>query len=80
MCFRILNDTIHKDVIAYADRQIIDAFNVRDSVHVSTNHRSLFPTFSKRYCINRWEVREFFTNIFGDCMENIFVKDVLAIG
>ncbi|KAM3397859.1 hypothetical protein P3S68_001373 [Capsicum galapagoense] len=38
--------------------------------------RTMFVTFSKGYPIAEWEIREFITMTFGECIECIFMQEV----
>ncbi|GAA0163944.1 hypothetical protein Leryth_026898 [Lithospermum erythrorhizon] len=39
-------------------------------------NRTMFVTFSKGYPVAEWEVKDFFTRIFGDCVESIYMQEV----
>lgn len=41
--------------------------------------RTLFVTFSRGYPVAEWEVRQFFNELFGDCIESFYMQEV-AIG
>ncbi|GKB11348.1 hypothetical protein Tco_0845271 [Tanacetum coccineum] len=41
--------------------------------------RTLFITFSRGYPVAEWEVRQFFNEQFGDCIESFYMQEV-AIG
>lgn len=43
---------------------------------VPPDDRTLFITFSKGYPVQEWEVRDFFTRNYGDCVESIYMQDV----
>ncbi|XP_004508244.1 uncharacterized protein [Cicer arietinum] len=45
-------------------------------VVVPADDRTLFVTFSKGYRVEEWEVREFFTMAYGDCIEALFMQEV----
>ncbi|KAI5415282.1 uncharacterized protein LOC127135140 [Lathyrus oleraceus] len=42
---------------------------------VPADARTLFVTFSKGYRVEEWEVREFFTMAYGDCVEALFMQE-----
>ncbi|XP_017233512.1 uncharacterized protein LOC108207588 [Daucus carota subsp. sativus] len=42
------------------------------------DERTILLTFSKGCCISEVEIREFFTRIFGDFIEEIFIQDVAS--
>ncbi|XP_055824285.1 uncharacterized protein LOC129892749 [Solanum dulcamara] len=44
--------------------------------NVPYEERTMFVTFSKGYPVAEWEIREFFTMIFGDCIEYILMQKV----
>ncbi|MCD7460506.1 hypothetical protein HAX54_043665 [Datura stramonium] len=44
--------------------------------NVPPDDRTMFVTFSKGYPVAEWEIREFFTKIFGDCIEYILMQEV----
>ncbi|KAL1805759.1 hypothetical protein ACET3Z_028827 [Daucus carota] len=46
---------------------------------VPADQRTMFVTFSKGYSVAEWEIREFLENIFGDCIESIYMEDVTEI-
>ncbi|KAJ1380679.1 hypothetical protein SESBI_45820 [Sesbania bispinosa] len=39
--------------------------------------RTLFVTFSKGYRVEEWEVREFFTITYGDCVESLHMQEIV---
>lgn len=43
---------------------------------VPPDDRTMFVTFSKGYPVYEWEVREFFTRTYGDCMESLHMQEV----
>ncbi|KAK1367541.1 RNA-binding protein Musashi Rbp6 like [Heracleum sosnowskyi] len=43
---------------------------------VPTDERTMFVTFSKGYPVAEWEVRDFFAQIFGDCIESFYMQQV----
>ncbi|ESW26574.1 hypothetical protein PHAVU_003G130800 [Phaseolus vulgaris] len=45
-------------------------------VEVPADDRTLFVTFSKGYRVEEWEVREFFTIAYGDCIEALYMQEV----
>lgn len=45
---------------------------------VPPDDRTLFVTFSKGYQVHEWEVREFLTRAFGDCVEALYMQEVQA--
>lgn len=45
---------------------------------VPPDDRTLFVTFSKGYTVHEWEVREFLTRSFGDCVEKLHMQEVQA--
>lgn len=45
---------------------------------VPSDDRTLFMTFSKGYPVHEWEVREFLTRAFGDCVEALHMQEVPA--
>ncbi|CAN4084635.1 unnamed protein product [Withania somnifera] len=44
--------------------------------NVPQEERTMFVTFSKGYPVAEWEIRNFFTTIFGDCIEYILMQEV----
>ncbi|XWS72264.1 hypothetical protein CRYUN_Cryun02cG0025100 [Craigia yunnanensis] len=44
---------------------------------VPADDRTMFVTFSKGYPVYEWEVREFFTRAYGDCIESLHMQPVL---
>ncbi|XP_007012640.2 PREDICTED: uncharacterized protein LOC18588282 [Theobroma cacao] len=43
---------------------------------VPPDDRTMFVTFSKGYPVHEWEVREFFTRAYGDCIESLHMQEV----
>lgn len=43
---------------------------------VPADDRTLFVTFSKGYRVEEWEVREFFSMAYGDCIEALYMQEV----
>ncbi|XP_015889009.3 uncharacterized protein LOC107423877 [Ziziphus jujuba] len=43
---------------------------------VPAEERTMFVTFSKGYPVYEWEVREFFTRGYGDCIESLQMQEV----
>ncbi|KAJ1428910.1 hypothetical protein SESBI_08624 [Sesbania bispinosa] len=46
---------------------------------VPADDRTLFVTFSKGYRVEEWEVSEFFTVAYGDCIEALYMQEVQPI-
>lgn len=44
---------------------------------VAAENRTLFVTFSKGYPVTEAEVREFFTKLFGECIESFYMQPVM---
>ncbi|KAJ1380680.1 hypothetical protein SESBI_45821 [Sesbania bispinosa] len=56
--------------------------NVRLGSEVQNNEepiddRTLCVTFSKGYRVEEWEVREFFTLTYGDCVESLHMQEIV---
>ncbi|PON55584.1 Rho guanine nucleotide exchange factor [Trema orientale] len=47
-----------------------------NEVSVPPDDRTMFVTFSKGYPVFEWEVREFFTTTYGDCIESLYMQEV----
>ncbi|KAL7194001.1 hypothetical protein ACSBR2_025610 [Camellia fascicularis] len=43
---------------------------------VHPDERTMFVTFSKGYPVAEREIREFFTRIYGDCIESLYMQEV----
>ncbi|XP_060190517.1 uncharacterized protein LOC132619709 [Lycium barbarum] len=43
---------------------------------VPREDRTMFVTFSKGYPVAEWEINGFFTMLFGECIESIYVQEV----
>ncbi|XP_047334016.1 uncharacterized protein LOC124937739 [Impatiens glandulifera] len=41
------------------------------------DERTMFMTFSKGYPVTEMEIKEFFTWIYGDCIESLYMQEVL---
>ncbi|KAE8676049.1 putative RNA-directed DNA polymerase (Reverse transcriptase), Ribonuclease H [Hibiscus syriacus] len=44
---------------------------------VPPDDRTIFVTFSKGYPVHEWEVREFFTRFYGNCIESLHMQEVM---
>ncbi|KAE8710441.1 putative RNA-directed DNA polymerase (Reverse transcriptase), Ribonuclease H [Hibiscus syriacus] len=44
---------------------------------VPPDDRTIFVTFSKGYPVQEWEVREFFTRFYGNCIESLHMQEVM---
>lgn len=44
---------------------------------VPPDDRTIFVTFSKGYPVYEWEVKEFFTGAYGDCIESLHMQEVM---
>ncbi|KAL2251041.1 uncharacterized protein LOC105173679 [Sesamum indicum] len=44
----------------------------------SRNERTMFVTFSKGYPVTETEVRQFFTRLFGNCIESFHMQEVVS--
>ncbi|XP_074356569.1 uncharacterized protein LOC141696311 [Apium graveolens] len=54
--------------------QLVDG--CEDELDVPPDDRTIFLTFSRGYCIAKIEIQEFFTRIFGQCIEDIYMQEV----
>ncbi|RHN64566.1 hypothetical protein MtrunA17_Chr4g0070461 [Medicago truncatula] len=45
---------------------------------IPADDRTLFVTFSKGYRVEEWEVKEFFSMAYGDCIETLFMQETQA--
>ncbi|XP_041004834.1 uncharacterized protein LOC121249997 [Juglans microcarpa x Juglans regia] len=43
---------------------------------IPADDRTMFVTFSKGYPVQEWEVREFITRSYGDCIESLHMQEV----
>ncbi|KAK9073403.1 hypothetical protein SSX86_007727 [Deinandra increscens subsp. villosa] len=46
------------------------------NTEIQPDERTLFVTFSRGYPVGEWEVREFVTRLFGDCIESYYMQEV----
>ncbi|GMI84319.1 hypothetical protein like AT1G49290 [Hibiscus trionum] len=51
--------------------------STRTNEIVPPDDRTMFVTFSKGYPVYEWEVRDFFTKIYGDCIESLHMQEVM---
>ncbi|XP_058213504.1 uncharacterized protein LOC131325327 isoform X2 [Rhododendron vialii] len=63
------------------DRLRIGEFEIRakpphEVTVVHPDDRTMFVTFSKGYPVGEREIREFFTQIYGDCIESLYMQEV----
>ncbi|KAM3693695.1 hypothetical protein ACJW31_07G002900 [Castanea mollissima] len=63
--------SIHQSLVHPGPRQPRTLGN-----EVPADDRTMFVTFSKGYPVHEWEVREFFTRSYGDCIESLHMQDV----
>ncbi|KAL8090367.1 hypothetical protein AgCh_039734 [Apium graveolens] len=54
--------------------QLVDG--CEDELDVPPDDRTIFLTFSRGYCIAKIEIQEFFTRIFGQCIEDIYMQEM----
>ncbi|KAL0374565.1 UNVERIFIED_CONTAM: hypothetical protein Sradi_3372200 [Sesamum radiatum] len=50
----------------------------RAANETSRNERTMFVTFSKGYPVTETEVRQFFTRLFGSCIESFHMQEVVS--
>uniref|UniRef100_A0A7N0ZSJ1 Uncharacterized protein n=1 Tax=Kalanchoe fedtschenkoi TaxID=63787 RepID=A0A7N0ZSJ1_KALFE len=43
---------------------------------VAPDERTMFVTFSKGYPVYEWEIKDFFSKIYGDCIESMWMQEV----
>ncbi|KAK7265441.1 hypothetical protein RJT34_33061 [Clitoria ternatea] len=55
----------------------VGASSSSSPIAIPADDRTLFVTFSKGYRVEEWEVREFFTMAYGDCVEALFMQEVV---
>ncbi|XP_057969506.1 uncharacterized protein LOC131158654 [Malania oleifera] len=48
-----------------------------DQSGISSDDRTMFVTFSKGYPVFEWEIREFFTRTYGNCIESLHMQEVM---
>ncbi|KAI8553338.1 hypothetical protein RHMOL_Rhmol05G0007700 [Rhododendron molle] len=63
------------------DRMRIGEFEIRSKpphevTVIHPDDRTMFVTFSKGYPVGEMEIREFFTQIYGDCIESLYMQEV----
>ncbi|KAI3684670.1 hypothetical protein L6452_33895 [Arctium lappa] len=46
------------------------------TAEVQPDNRTLFVTFSRGYHVSEQEVREFFTGVFGECIDSFYMQEV----
>ncbi|KAJ9559685.1 hypothetical protein OSB04_004845 [Centaurea solstitialis] len=46
------------------------------TAEVQPDNRTLFVTFSRGYPVSEHEIREFFTGVFGKCIESFYMQEV----
>ncbi|KAL5733399.1 hypothetical protein ACOSQ2_033091 [Xanthoceras sorbifolium] len=51
----------------------------QENDQVAPDERTIFLTFSKGYPISESEIRDFFSRIYGECIEAIFMQEVAAV-
>lgn len=68
-----INSTICRRALADIMEQAVANKASRDS---SIDDRTLFITFSKGYPVQEWEVGDFFTKTYGDCVESVHMQEV----
>jgi hypothetical protein len=81
MVVRINNAMIGRNVNMAPQNQFLSgsigsAGPVRQINNVPADDRTLFLTFSKGYRVEEWELRDFFTMTYGDCIEALYMQEV----
>ncbi|KAK3040353.1 hypothetical protein RJ639_026758 [Escallonia herrerae] len=59
-----------------ADTAVVGQGRNHGTNEVPADDRTMFVTFSKGYPVAEWEVRDFFSRIFGDCIESFYMQEV----
>ncbi|EEF38483.1 uncharacterized protein LOC8263380 [Ricinus communis] len=62
----------------FSHLQICPTEEEKDNINMAVDDRTIFLTFSKGYPISESEVKEFFTRKYGDCIETIYMQEVLV--
>ncbi|KAK1367543.1 RNA-binding protein Musashi Rbp6 like [Heracleum sosnowskyi] len=91
VCMRAFNDLMQQAILRNEAHRIAERHQQQLLVHqtmvsnifgnsvVPADERTMFVTFSKGYPVAEREVREFFTKIFGDCIESFYMQQVRNI-
>ncbi|PPS17777.1 hypothetical protein GOBAR_AA02800 [Gossypium barbadense] len=85
VCMRALKDIMQQAVERKAHQSLADLSLVQfgslpaaaQTNEVHPDDRTIFVTFSKGYLVHEWEVREFFTRLYGNCIESLHMQDVM---
>ncbi|XP_012077535.2 uncharacterized protein LOC105638353 [Jatropha curcas] len=76
VCIRAVHDIMQQAIERNATQKVMTAHQPTVVVGVPEEERTMFVTFSKGYPVEAWEVREFFTRRFGDCIESLHMQEV----
>lgn len=79
VCIRALGDIMNLAIerrshVTIPNMYPMSRFNHNESV--PSDNRTVFITFSKGYPVQEWELRDFFTRNYGDCVESIYMQNV----
>ncbi|XP_074335972.1 uncharacterized protein LOC141673138 [Apium graveolens] len=87
ICTRAFNDLMEQAILRNEAHKIVESqqqllvqqtmlSNSFGNSVVPADERTMFVTFSKGYPVAEWEVREFFTKLFGECIELFYMQEV----
>jgi hypothetical protein len=77
VCVRAFSDIMQQAGLRRAGLGGADLVQPRTPENeVPADDRTMFVTFSKGYPVHGWEVREFFTRSYGDCIESLHMQEV----
>ncbi|KAK1367542.1 RNA-binding protein Musashi Rbp6 like [Heracleum sosnowskyi] len=87
VCMRAFNDLMEQAILRNEAQMIAGSqqkFLVQQTMLsnsfgnsvVPSDERTMFVTFSKGNPVAEWEVREFFTKTFGECIESFYMQEV----
>lgn len=89
ICIRVFTDLMNEaasirhngHILAHAfGRYGFQLNNNSESVdgRVLADERTMFVTFSKRYPVAEWEMRDFFTRVYEDCDESFYMQRIIS--
>ncbi|WVZ12925.1 hypothetical protein V8G54_017455 [Vigna mungo] len=84
VCVRAFTDIMQQAIIRNSNDRVVNQNPLwfgsigpsNSRVEVPADDRTLFVTFSKGYRVEEWEVKEFFTIAYGDCIEALYMQEV----
>ncbi|KAJ1381378.1 hypothetical protein SESBI_45198 [Sesbania bispinosa] len=75
VCVRAFTDITQQAMIRNSTERVVETQQKNNEE--LADDRTLFVTFSNGYRVEEWEVREFFTMTYGDCIESLHMQEIV---